>query len=443
MSKLFSRRYTWIGLAVVVASFGWAIFLVWGAFHPEGLGWLIRDGVIPVAGAGLIGICLSLVLAAIFFNDLHRIHLLVRDGGGESVLRLGEFWSFVRLANVVCLAVLVYFDALVQQLPILRWWTVGYGVLLALSCNYYGKLIPNQSFGIRNDSTRGDYEVWWKAHRLMGRLGVAAGFAICGLSLVGSDSLRLALLGTVVVSLHIVSNWYSRIAFRFGKASKGTDVGVHTGPGPSEWSMIARIVGVSVFVATAICVSPWMGFRSFAARGVVLSPLAEKTMGPFWLVGINRAQIAPDDMYGQALASFRDRLTADGVDVGDDAAVQPFSTAPRTPGDEQRFAWGRAIDHATYMRLKERGKPYCYLAVRRQRFLAIRIEYFRRKSRIGSIAGSFVGSLERNAAICRLGQRALEMGKHATCFIQLSDRRPGAESALAYTILVPLEQSKN
>jgi uncharacterized membrane protein len=131
-----------------------------------------------------------------------------------------EMEPFLRawgMLKITILAMMVFFGALVLRAARHRGELsqtaifVGLGILFAVMGNVLGKVTRNFFVGIRTPWTLASEEVWYRTHRLAGKLFVAAGLLIVVASLAG---LRLwpLFVGSAVATL--VPVVYSYVLYR-------------------------------------------------------------------------------------------------------------------------------------------------------------------------------------------------------------------------------------
>ena len=97
----------------------------------------------------------------------------------------------------------------------LRTTWLSMGITVIIASNYYSKITLNSPSSIwRNRWTLGNPVVWWKTHRLMGRIGVACGLLLVLTSF--TNSLKVFITVGVVVGLahRVFPPLYSRSAYK-------------------------------------------------------------------------------------------------------------------------------------------------------------------------------------------------------------------------------------
>ena len=92
------------------------------------------------------------------------------------------------------------------------------GILLAVLGNFLGKVTRNFFVGIRTPWTLASDEVWYKTHRLGGKLFVLAGLAVFVLSLAGAGPIAV---GVVIGAAALISVVASYLFYRRIEGFKG------------------------------------------------------------------------------------------------------------------------------------------------------------------------------------------------------------------------------
>lgn len=101
--------------------------------------------------------------------------------------------------------------AMGYRVPVNAVIVVSVGVLLVILGNYMGKVRRNFFVGIRTPWTLASEEVWFRTHRLGGKLLVAGGLLIAALGLAGYGVVTLL---TIVIAVAVLSVAYSYIVYR-------------------------------------------------------------------------------------------------------------------------------------------------------------------------------------------------------------------------------------
>jgi uncharacterized membrane protein len=216
----------WLQLLILAAPFC-AAALLWDKLPARvPIHWNIHGQIDGYAGKAfgvlfmpLLNIFLASLLAAIPLMD-PKIRKYDDETKASSVhvikiLRLG-----ITLFND-CVAFAILAFALDYRFDMNRFVTAGIGLLFILLGNVMGKLRPNYFAGIRTPWTLESRTVWFKTHRLGGRLMVAGGICVLFASFLLPGQQYL-LIGTVpfVLLMAIIPAVYSYFCYRSEKNSE-------------------------------------------------------------------------------------------------------------------------------------------------------------------------------------------------------------------------------
>ncbi|HEY9765875.1 MAG TPA: SdpI family protein [Chroococcales cyanobacterium] len=158
------------------------------------------DGWMPLPWGGLIGALVTTFLSLIF------LLLPVVDPRGEHWKQFKESYEFIVLATLSFTTFLTWLtlstavrggELSVSQL------LVGIGIVFMIMGNYLPKLRSNFFIGIRSPWTLSSEEVWYRTHRLAGKLMFAMGLVL----LLASFASRLWQVYLVFGSLALFATW--------------------------------------------------------------------------------------------------------------------------------------------------------------------------------------------------------------------------------------------
>lgn len=179
------RPFDVAGLVLTLIAFAVAAVMEPGLPDPMPSHWNVHgqvDGWMPKPWGAFI---FPLVMTALWliFLALPRI-----SPHGFEMAPFARAWGYLRLAilGFVFLVGLLAFQAAKTREPLSsRLLLAALGVLFAVIGNFLGKVTRNFFVGIRTPWTLASEEVWYRTHRLAGKLFVAAGFLVAATSLPG------------------------------------------------------------------------------------------------------------------------------------------------------------------------------------------------------------------------------------------------------------------
>jgi uncharacterized membrane protein len=200
-------------LALVVAA-----FVVTGTLYsrlPEKIPshWNIRGEVDSYTSKPFGPFVLPAVMAVL------ALILLVLPAVSPRGFRFERFRGIWGILQAAVLALLLYVHAMIlfstigKPVDMTRGVEAGFGLLLAVVGNFFGKLTRNFFVGIRTPWTLASDEVWMKTHRLAGKLFVLAGLAMFALALAGAGLIPMMIVAGAAALVSVVASYvfYRRI----------------------------------------------------------------------------------------------------------------------------------------------------------------------------------------------------------------------------------------
>ena len=201
------------GLVLVLAA-----FVVTGALYsrlPERIPshWNIRGEVDSYTAKPFGPFVLPAVMAVL------ALILLALPAVSPRGFRFERFRGIWGILQAAVLALLLYVHAMIllsaigKPVDMTRGVEAGFGLLLAVVGNFFGKLTRNFFVGIRTPWTLASDEVWMKTHRLAGKLFVLAGLAMFALALAGAGLIPMMIVAGAAALVSVVASYvfYRRI----------------------------------------------------------------------------------------------------------------------------------------------------------------------------------------------------------------------------------------
>lgn len=140
---------------------------------------------------------------------------IIRERMGTATENKYAVMTSMVIFNVITFAILfVTFKAIEisNEISSIKIITIAIGVLFIIMGNYMPKVKRNGAFGIRTPWTMGNDEVWYKTHRLGGKLTILFGVIIIILPLIFKEITVIPMLVVVILNALILTGYSYMVA---------------------------------------------------------------------------------------------------------------------------------------------------------------------------------------------------------------------------------------